>query len=320
MSIERSNYILVGVDGSAASAAAALWAADEAVRRRADLHLLHAYSVPAVGFPGAALMAPELGGEARAGAQALLDDIEKSIRATHPGLTISTTVSYDSPVDLLRQKSEHALLLVVGTRAEHEFVDSVFGSVASRLAGHAPCPVVVIREGTDPATAGGPVVVGLDGTPSSEGALAFAFEEASLRHVDLVAVHSWQDNVFDSFQRAYPLVIDREAIDDDERRVLAEQLAGHADRYPDVEVQSVVVRGKAATGLTHSGDARPGAAHLTVPGLIVVGTRGAGRFTAMVTGSTSRDLLAHSPVPVAVVRGEYADRRDEPARTAVVSV
>ena len=38
-----------------------------------------------------------------------------------------------------------------------------------------------------------PVVVGVDGSPTSEGAVAFAFEAAALRGVPLVAVHIWFD-------------------------------------------------------------------------------------------------------------------------------
>ncbi|SDO71731.1 Nucleotide-binding universal stress protein, UspA family [Nakamurella panacisegetis] len=310
MSIERSNFILVGIDGTPASTAAVLWAADEAARRRADLHLLHAYAIPAPpGFPGAGMTVGDLTNSVREAGRAQLADAEAAALARHPELTVDTMMECGSAVDLLREEAEHALLLVVGTRAEHEFVESVFGSVAARLAGHAPCPVVVIREGADVATTDRPVVIGLDGTPSCEGAVAFAFEEASLRQVELIAVHSWDDSPFDGFQRVYPLLIDRDAIDEEERRVLVEQLGGWVDRYPDVTVRSVVRRGKAEAGLTH-----PDAEHATVPALVVVGTRGAGRFTALVKGSTSRDLLAHSPIPVAVVRGEYADGRYDATR------
>lgn len=311
MSIERSNYILVGIDGSAPSLSAALWAADEAHRRKAELHLLHAYTLPTMGVPGAVMMAADLSESVRAAGQELLDQVGVAVRVRHPDLEIHTTLSFDAAVDLLRDKAEHALMLVVGTKAEHEFVEAVFGTVASRLAGHTRCPVVVIREGTESNDTTGPVVIGLDGTESCEGALAFAFEEASLRSVELVAVHSWDDSVLNGFQRVYPLLVDRAVIDDDERRVLAEQLAGWADQYPDVDVKSVVLRGKSDVGLT-----RVDPVSLAVPALIVVGTRGAGRFAAVVTGSTSRELLAHSPSPVAVVRGEYADGHGPQNRAA----
>jgi nucleotide-binding universal stress UspA family protein len=37
------------------------------------------------------------------------------------------------------------------------------------------------------------VVVGVDGGPASERALAVAFDEASWRNAPLVAAHSWRD-------------------------------------------------------------------------------------------------------------------------------
>lgn len=37
------------------------------------------------------------------------------------------------------------------------------------------------------------MVVGVDGSPASEKAVRIAFEEASFRGVDLVAVHAWSD-------------------------------------------------------------------------------------------------------------------------------
>ena len=38
-----------------------------------------------------------------------------------------------------------------------------------------------------------PVVVGIDGSPASESATAVAFDEASRRHVGLIALHAWSD-------------------------------------------------------------------------------------------------------------------------------
>ena len=43
----------------------------------------------------------------------------------------------------------------------------------------------------DPAKA--PVFVGVDGSPASELATAIAFDEASRRGVELIALHAWTD-------------------------------------------------------------------------------------------------------------------------------
>ncbi len=66
------------------------------------------------------------------------------------------------------------------------------GSTAVALVAHGHCPGAVIRgpKSEEAPPAHGPVVVGVDGSPASESALAMAFDEASLRAADLVAVHT----------------------------------------------------------------------------------------------------------------------------------
>jgi nucleotide-binding universal stress UspA family protein len=304
MSVDRSNVVIVGIDGSAPSVAAARWAADEADRRKAELHLLHAYSTPSAALPGMAGMGPEVRSTVRAHGGEILDRARVAALAAHPGLAVTTTLTHGLPVEILQRESEHCLALVLGTAGRHEFTEALLGSVSGRLAGHASCPVVVVRAGVPDPDAGpaapGPVVVGLDGTESCERAMAFAFESASLRATELIAVHSWDDTVLDGFLRIYPLLADPAEIDEDERRILAEQLSGWAEQYPDVPVRSVVLRGRPEADLISSA-----ASGSQPPALIVVGTRGGGRFTSLVVGSTSHALLADAPCPVAVVRGKY---------------
>jgi hypothetical protein len=102
-------------------------------------------------------------------------------------------------------------------------------------------PVVVVR-GAEPdrtTSRPEPVVVGVDGSPAGEAAVAFSFEAAALRGVPLVAVHTWRDLLVDATMA--PLV-DWDAVEADEREVLAERLAGWGEKYPDVEVRRLVTR------------------------------------------------------------------------------
>ena len=72
--------------------------------------------------------------------------------------------------------------------------------MSTGLLHHAHCPVAVIRDEDPlmPHPARAPVLVGIDGSPASELATAIAFDEASRRHVDLIALHAWSDaGVFD---------------------------------------------------------------------------------------------------------------------------
>ncbi|HET6213263.1 MAG TPA: universal stress protein, partial [Micromonosporaceae bacterium] len=76
------------------------------------------------------------------------------------------------------------------------------------------------------------------------------------------------------------------------------------ERYPEVDVRRLVVRGRTARVLI---DATPGAA------LLVVGARGHGGFAGLLLGSVSRAVLQHAPCPVAIVHRPVRPRADEPA-------
>jgi nucleotide-binding universal stress UspA family protein len=200
------------------------------------------------------------------------------------------------PEAVLEAESRWAELVVVGNRGLGGFTGLLIGSVAVALAAHAECPVVVVR-GAEPDQAAPlpePVVVGVDGSPQSEAALAFAFAAADLRRVPLVAVHAWWDLLVDPTMA--PLV-DWDAAEADEHEVLAERLAGWTQTYPDVPVRRLVVRDRPARALVEeSGRAQ----------LVVAGSRGRGGLRGMLLGSVSQALLHHAHCPVAVVRQSAA--------------
>ncbi len=141
-----------------------------------------------------------------------------------------------------------------------------------------------------------PVVVGVDGSPTSEAAVGFAYEAAASRRVGLVAVHTWSDTVADP---ELAVLLDRQVIEDGERRVLAERLAGWGEKFPDVAVERVVT----CDGPAHALLGRAAGAQL-----VVVGSRGRGEFAGLVLGSVSNALVHRAPCPVAVVRPADAGR------------
>jgi nucleotide-binding universal stress UspA family protein len=136
------------------------------------------------------------------------------------------------------------------------------------------------------------VVVGVDGSPTSEAALAFAFEAAATRGVSLVAVHTWWDLFVDPTMAPLP---DWDAIEVDEREVLAERLSGWGEKYPDVPVQRLVERDQPAHALVEQSLRAQ---------LVVVGSRGRGNFAGLVLGSVSHAVLHRAHCPVAVVRAD----------------
>jgi nucleotide-binding universal stress UspA family protein len=92
-----------------------------------------------------------------------------------------------------------------------------------------------------------------------------------------------------------PSTFDWPIIEDDERRLLAQRLAGWPEKYPDVHVDRVVTEGRPAHSVLRAAvDAQ----------LVVVGSRGRGGFAGLLLGSTSHALLHHAPCPVVVVRAE----------------
>jgi nucleotide-binding universal stress UspA family protein len=226
------------------------------------------------------------------------------VREHHPDLAITTAIMRAPAVLALQEASERALMTVVGAHGSHQLTDAMLGSVASRISAKAHSPVVVVR--VDPnrpePVAGSPVVVGLDAAEDSQNALAFAFDQAAVSGAPLVAVYSWDDTALDEFGRTYPLPLDRHAIDEVYRRRLAEQLAGWSEKYPEVTVHAEIRTGRPYRALlqdTTGGDRR-------MPAMIVVGTRGRGRLSGLLLGSTSQALIAHAPCPVAVVREQMS--------------
>ena len=135
-------------------------------------------------------------------------------------------------------------MVVVGCRGLGAIGRRVLGSVSWGLVHHAHCPVAVIHDEDPlmPQPAMAPVVVGIDGSPASESATAIAFEEASRRGVELVAVHAWSDYTYDDF----PGVAFSSQLEEQANETLAEWLAGWQERYPAVTVQRVVVRDRPA--------------------------------------------------------------------------
>jgi nucleotide-binding universal stress UspA family protein len=291
--------VVVGVDGSDSALSAVRWAAAEAGRRGAPLRLVTASPWTRDGILGDPAATGEhfrqellaLAEREVAGARAVAERIDPTLRT-------STAVVVGSPIDVLADEGRHAQVLVLGTRGLGGVAGLIAGSVATGLAGRAACPVVVVRgEDVDPVPAR-PVVLGVDGTVTSEAATAFAVEAAAARDVPLIAVHTWSDLVFDAQVGA---LVDWVAVEGEQRALLAARLADWHQKYPDVPVTELVVRGRGAarTLVEQSADAQ----------LVVVGSRGRGDLTGLVLGSVSHAVLHRSHCPVAVVRPEAAPGR-----------
>lgn len=284
--------ILVGVDGSPESDAAVRWATREAVLHDAPVTLMHGIQPVVVTWPVAYLEAGYNEWQDE-NAQSVIEQARNTVRDAAPAgqaPPVQVEIKRDGIVSALTAASRHARMVVVGSRGMGKVSGAVLGSVSSGVLHHAQCPVAVVHDdesqAPDPAS---PVLLGIDGSPASEAATAFAFDEASRRKVELVALHAWSDvGVFPA------LGMDWHEYEDQGHEVLAERLAGHQERYPDVTVRRRIVCDRPAQWLVdESGQAQ----------LVVVGSRGRGGFTGMLLGSVSSKVAREAKAPVVVVRG-----------------
>lgn len=285
--------VVVGFDSSEGAAKALGFAARQAAQRGVSLRVVHAFQVVVselglgVGVPWDAESVAAI----RDAAVAEVSDAAASLRDQHPGLEVSEVVATGPAAAVLLENSQDASLLVVGSHGQGGFFDRLLGNVSREVATHSKTPCIVVR---DPAPTSDALVVGIDGSPDSLRALAFAFDEASRQGYRLIALHSWDVppiGAITGVPAPEPPDLVQE-IADNELRASLEELAGFTDRYPDVIVEHKVIRGSAVKSLV---DASADAA------LLVVGSRGRGGFMGLLLGSVSHGVLHHAKGNVAVV-------------------
>lgn len=185
MSGTISSTIVVGVDGSPESVVATQWGAAQARRRRADLLILSALRPHHLGLPN--VMLPGEDDERRPGAgPALVDMVTQRLRHRFPDLRVTGTFEQRDPRVALVDAGRAALMTVIGNRGTGRLPEALSGSVALYVTSHARTPIAVVPR--HPAPASGPVLVGVDPNGSSQAAIDLAFDEATLRGADLVAV------------------------------------------------------------------------------------------------------------------------------------
>jgi nucleotide-binding universal stress UspA family protein len=278
-----SPEILVGYDGSDESRRALRWAAREARLRKTRLTACHVWHWPFALAPSG----PEIMETFRLMSEHAAESGAIIARGVAPGLTVSGRAVRGPVAETLLGLSGKAEILVVGHRGNEGFDGLLVGSVAARLAAHAYCPLVVVRE--SPVSENGPVVAGVDGSPASAAALAFAFEEAALHGVGAHLVCSAQDP--GEAERTVTSVRDTEEREQEAAARFERAVAPWCEKYPYVPVRTSFVTTPPRQALLSAAEEAT---------LLVVGRRGRGDVRGLL-GSVSQYMTHYAPCPVAIV-------------------
>jgi nucleotide-binding universal stress UspA family protein len=280
--------VVVGVDLSPSCQGALNWAADTA-----DVY----------GVPLTVLIAhPDA--EADVEVQEYAEDLEGGIetavagvRERHPGLVVHGIRYPTPPVQSLLAASEAAELLVVGARGWEGFTGLLVGSTALNVVPYAKCPVVVVHP-TPAALAGGVnaadqpnagrVVVGFDGSISSNAGAALAIRHAAALGVGVtvITVHSRRGSL--SIDQIDP----GNAEPGSPEATFWAPIIVLGTKYPQVPITYWRAEGRPGAVLVEQSRGSL---------LLALGSRGRGGFRGLVMGSVSQQLMAHAQCPVGVL-------------------
>ena len=164
------NGVVVAVDGSPSSHAALDWAIEEAGRRRLPLHLVHAF-----GVDYSMVARPAIAPDGVSVDDEILDESLARVHSLGPSVRVTAEADTGYPAPALVELSGTADSIVLGARGRGAVRGALLGSVSLQVAMHARCPVVVVRALPQPGTTTPRVVVGIDGSPTSERAIEYAF-------------------------------------------------------------------------------------------------------------------------------------------------
>ncbi|MGV9773122.1 universal stress protein [Streptosporangium sp. NPDC003464] len=277
-----SRDVVVGYDGSDFSMQALEWAMDEAELRKLPLTVSHAWRWPY----GEA--DEEARGHLRKAAEHVLYHGGECARSCSTITDVAVDLYEGAAAERLVELSARAELVVLGSRGMGALARTVVGSVAGYVAAHACCPVVVVR-GPGPIPVPrhrGAVVMGMTAhTPDA--AIEFAFAEADIRRLPLVAVHVGHLQPM-AWSAPMPLVPDTQAITTAAEDDMLERLQPWQAARPAVSVRTYFVAASPKDALL---DLSKDAALM-----VVGGARGHGRL-----GSVTASILQHASCAVAVV-------------------
>jgi nucleotide-binding universal stress UspA family protein len=257
--------ITVGIDGSQAAIAAALWSVDEAVGRGRPLHLIAVISKT---HSSADDYARDLGH-----AESSLKAAQSAIEASARPVEITTDIQRGPAATVLVEASRDAEMICVGSVGIGRYARALLGSTAADLAERAHCPVAVVRTDVERPPINW-IIVRM--TEDNDAVIEYAAWEAKLRDAPLLALGGRPEELTEDSDGEF------------ERRVNAWQQV-----HPEVRIYPIITRSAIGKFLT-ANDERVQ--------LAVIGSDEADQLAKLV-GPSGHALFAHPHCSVLVVRG-----------------
>ncbi|MCW2823203.1 MAG: hypothetical protein JWQ91_120 [Aeromicrobium sp.] len=274
MSHDESRPVVVGVAGR--HVVVLQYARQEAERAGCAITLVHAYTVPPSAMGNLyGLDVPEA---YKAGGHEVLTEARHELTAMATTSPVHSVLVRGFAPAVLESESRKARLMVIGPDESKPWVARILeGRVARHLVDHAECPVAVVSDTWEPSRDASPVVVIIDDEPLAQGALAFAFGTAELRHVELRILHvaaKMQDEP-DGEWSSMKWIVDT-----------------WQERFPDVRESSHIVTRDVHAEAVSAGNGA---------GLLVVGRSRCHGAGSLLGDSLARDIISVSDCPVVVV-------------------
>lgn len=283
--VARCGKIVVGVDASAESTEALVWA--RSVAGPDDrIVVLHAWEIPMVtGYD--MVVAVDIDEIEQLSTTALAELVE---REDDPRLVPVARRGHAGRA--LVAEGEDADLIVVGHRGNSR-LSLMLGSTANYVVHHSEQPVVVVRG--ERLESPKHVVVGVDDfdepddSPSIR-ALRWVYGLPKVERV--TAVHAWFLPPL-AVGMYHPASTDLSSMDASALRIAERVLEAAGEPPADIEVTAEAARGTGGLALIEASQTAD---------LVAVGRRGRGGFSELVLGSTSAEVAAHSHAPVAIIQ------------------
>ncbi|MGK0274911.1 MAG: nucleotide-binding universal stress UspA family protein [Ilumatobacter sp.] len=274
------KQILVGVDGSAASAAALRFATQFAVGDGAEIIAVHAYQHPY------AELSPDDRERRLADCSAVLDRtwVRPAIDA---GVIVHQRIHEGDPREIVDIANfEGADLLVLGRTGSGTGPGLLhLGSVVEYAAHHVHTALAVIPPYV--ALPFARMVIGVDGSREAASAIDWCVDHRSTRNADVLAV----------FVEAPVIDPIKTPESDGWREVVEHEIVKWTSGLAEAGVSVTPI----AKRDIHPADGLVGVAAAHRADVLVIGTRGAGRFSGIRVGGVAMKVLHHAALPIVLV-------------------